>query len=229
MIFSRLHNFYLPPAYVLTLAETPERERVALAHLNTDLGFSARPFHGFHGSRMGLSSIKGTMTQGMIGCQLGHMALWKTLMVSSEDAFLIFEDDVLLPDNARSTMFKAYALALPRDWNVVYWGYCWCNLGNRQPVNRSFDRVSWPPMCHHAYMVKKTAVAQVLPKLNCDAPMDVQTQPLFNELGGVYVYSDPMFARQRSLVYVSPGALNAPVGAVDEGLFRSQTCERKSS
>lgn len=178
---------------------------------------------------MGLSSTKGVMTQGMIGCQLGHMALWKSLVASDGEAYLIFEDDVLLADNARSTMFSAYTFALPVDWNVVYWGYCWCNLGTRQPVNKSFDRVSWPPMCNHAYMIRKSAAAQVLPKLNCDAPMDMQTQSLFNELGGVYVYSDPSFARQRSLVYTSPGELNVPVVSADDGIFRSQTCERKSS
>lgn len=213
---------------MLSLAETPERERIALQHLNSELGFSVRPFHGFHGQRMGLSSAKGAMTQGMIGCQLGHMALWKSLLASDHDAFLIFEDDVLLPSNARATMFKAYMFALPADWNVVYWGYCWCNLGTRQPVNKSFDRVTWPPMCNHAYMIKKTAVAQVLPRLNCDAPMDVQTQALFNEIGGVYVYSDPLFARQRSLVYTAPGESNVPVVSTDDGIFRSQTCERKS-
>jgi len=228
MLLSRLHNFCLPPTYVLTLAETPEREQIALRHLNTERGFSARPFHGFHGRRMELSSLKQSMTPGMIGCQLGHMALWKSLLASDHKAFLIFEDDVLLPSNALATMFKAYAFALPSDWNVVYWGYCWCNFEAREPVNKSFDRVSWPPMCCHAYMINKKAAAHALPRLNCDIPMDVQIQSLFNEVGGVYVYSDPMFAQQRSLVYTAPGQINVPVHAVDDGIFRSQTCERKT-
>lgn len=224
----RFHNFRLPPAYVLTLAETPERERFALQHLNDELGFSARPFHGFHGKRMGLGSVQNKMTQGMLGCQLGHMALWQALASSEHEAFLIFEDDVLLPAGALATMAQAYTKALPPDWNMTYWGYCWCNLDARRVVNKSFDLVTWPPLCLHAYMIKRSTARALLPRLTCDAPIDVQIRPLLNELGGIYAYSDPLFAQQRSLVYTAPGELNVPVVAVDDGLFRSQTCERKT-
>lgn len=227
MLFPRLHNFWLPKAYVLSLAETPAREVAALHHLNKELGFSVQPYHGFNGKNMKLASTEKGVTPGMIGCQLGHMSLWKTLIASSEDSFLIFEDDILLPPKARTTMFKAYAFDLPDDWNVVFWGYCWAESELHVKVNKSFFKAMLPPMCFHAYMLKKQAAQAVLPQLNCHAPLDVQTRRLFQSIGGVYVFSDPTFARQRSLVYTEPENTKLPVVSVDAGLFRSQTCERK--
>lgn len=228
MRFPKLHNFWLPPAYVLSLAETPEREQVALSHLRDDLGFSVTPYRGFHGRNMGLSSVAGKMTQGMIGCQLSHMSLWKMLEASDEEAFLVFEDDVLLAPKAKSTMEQAYRFSLPINWNMVFWGYCWCEPEQMTQVNQSFSMASLPPMCGHAYMIRKSTAKHLLPRINCDAPIDVQIRPLLQEIGGVYVYSDPAFARQRSLVYTQPGDEKVPVVSEDHGIFQSQTCERKA-
>ena len=221
------HNFCLPRSYVLTLAETPEREQLAMNHLHHELGFDVTPFHGFHGGKMGLSSTKGNVTPGMIGCQLSHLALWKHLLASDDDAFLIFEDDVLLPKGALATMNKAYLMALPSDWDVVYWGYCWRDTSSLLPVNKSFDLAIIPPMCQHAYMIKKTVVRELMPKLDFSLPMDMQTRQLLQRAGKVYAYTDPLFARQGSLIYTNTGDAKVPVVAEDYGVFSSQTCERK--
>lgn len=227
-MFNRFHNFCLPEAYVITLAETCARKWAALQHLNKECGFNVKPYYGFNGKKMGLTSTQQSLTQGMIGCMLGHMSLWKMLEASDKDEFLIFEDDVLLPPDALATMSKAYTLALPSNWRMVYWGYCWRDTASLKSVNRSFDLAGVPPMCQHAYMIKKGTASKLLAELDCSQPMDVQTRELLQRLGGVYVYTDPMFARQRSLVYTDCCDGKVPVVAEDNGLFSSQTCHRNT-
>lgn len=221
------HKIWLPRSFVLTLAETPDRTKAALAHLNDEHGFNCTPYDGFNGKKMGLTSRQGVMTQGMVGCQLSHMSLWKTLCASKDEAYLIFEDDVALGNNARQRMQAAYRFALPVDWNVVFWGCCWRDLEGMQAVNKSFRRAVLPPMCFHAYMIRKEMAAHVLPRLDLSAPLDMQTRHLFQELGGVYVFEEDDLARQRSLIYLAEGDQKVPVVSVDTGLFSSQTCDRK--
>ena len=227
MKFFRFHNFWLPRSFVLTLADTPERTKAALADLNDEHKFNCQPYDGFSGKKMGLTSRQGVMTQGMIGCLLSHMSLWKMLCISNDDAYLIFEDDIYLMANAKQAMTAAYRFALPSDWNVVFWGCCWRDIENMEYVNKSFQRARQPPLCFHAYMIRKQTAKYVLPKLDLSAPLDMQTRVLFSELGGVYVFEQDDLARQRSLVYTDISDRKVPVVSVDDGLFSSQTCERK--
>lgn len=228
MNFLNFHKIWLPRAFVLTLAETPERTTIALRHLNKEHGFDCTPYEGFNGKKMGARSRQGGVTPGMIGCQLSHMSLWKMLRVSNDPAYLIFEDDVVLGENARVRMQTAYRWALPCDWRVVFWGCCWRDLESMEPVSKSFSRAKLPPMCFHAYMIRREVAEYVLPKLDLSAPLDMQTRPLFSELGGVYVFEESGLVRQRSLVYTDETDLKIPVVSVDDGLFSSQTCERKN-
>ena len=137
MIFSRFHNFWLPPAYVISLAETPEREAEALLHLNDECGFNVKPYHGFHGKRMGLASAQQTMTPGMIGCMLGHMSLWKTLLASDEEAFRVLNGRGLTALVRTQYRFTAAQVWLrPPDELIAFLNGCAEACGGAAPVRQ---------------------------------------------------------------------------------------------
>lgn len=62
------------------------------------------------------------MRRGIVGCALSHIDLFIKLTNSEKDAFCIFEDDVIIPENFTSNFFDTYK-KLPQDWDICMLGY----------------------------------------------------------------------------------------------------------
>lgn len=172
-LYKKLGKASIPKAFCLTLKETPKRKEYADAHFknhNLEVDF----FEGIHGKKFGLSSNipytddvpnwspdDGTphfISQGHVGCILSHYILWKVLSYLPYNEYLILEDDVVLCDNFKEKLIH-YKSQLPEDWQYAFIGHCClCSEEGRFHVSENIIQTTEPPMCTHAYMIKKSAL-----------------------------------------------------------------------
>ena len=171
----------LPKIFCLTLKETPARRKYAEDHFKSH-GLDVTFFEGIHAKNFGLNTVIPFMddelhrnpnwkpgdsppyyiTQGHVGCILSHYMLWKTLSYLPYDEYLIFEDDVVLCDNF-DERFLDYKSRLPSDWQYVFVGHCCCPDENwRYKQAENIYTTSHPPLCTHAYMIKKEATKTLI-------------------------------------------------------------------
>lgn len=206
----------LPRIFCLTLKETPARKLYAEKHFkerDLDVTF----YEGIHAKNFGLRTVFPYMddqpnwkpddgapyfiTQGHVGCILSHYMLWKTLSYMPDDEFLILEDDVVLTENFKEKLLD-YKSRLPSDWQYVFVGNCCCpGEEHRQKHAENIYTTSHPPMCTHAYMIKKESI-NVLIETNSVAwsHIDIQIQKrtlMTNKLK--YYVMLPVLAEQISI------------------------------
>jgi GR25 family glycosyltransferase involved in LPS biosynthesis len=62
------------------------------------------------------------LSRGGIGCFLSHYELFKKLLQTDNDMYLVFEDDVAFPKNAQEQLSKAVQDA-PKDWDIILFGF----------------------------------------------------------------------------------------------------------
>jgi hypothetical protein len=167
----------IPKIFCLTLKSTPKRKEYAQQHFSQhylDIEF----FEGIHGKKFGLETKipymddqpnwtpdHGPMhfiSSGHIGCILSHYMLWKVLSYLPYEEIIIFEDDVVLTDRFIENFIK-YKNQLPDDWQYVFLGHC-CLPSEEYQIKISDNIINTihPPMCTHAYMIKKSAIPILL-------------------------------------------------------------------
>jgi len=107
-------------------------------------------------------------TKGAIGCYLSHVTLWKMLLESDEDMFLIFEDDVDINENINdieNKINKTLNSMSTFDWNIIYLGFFDTTTINmsqnpeiyfRKPKNMVYGT--------HAYLINKEGARKLLEK-----------------------------------------------------------------
>lgn len=84
--------------------------------------------------------------RGVIGCALSHYKLWKQLIESDDDSFLIFEDDVEFADNFSQKLSHALAQIEHQDFDILYLAFIIYN-DKRNPIkdvlwNDNFPKVT---------------------------------------------------------------------------------------
>jgi GR25 family glycosyltransferase involved in LPS biosynthesis len=129
------------PIYVLCLRELPDRTERVAKHL-AERGLEWKPFFGFPGVSMGLSTSIPYRTDGhtekpcpqcgnetayrtnpgTVACTLSHLALLKHIVAAGHKHALIFENDVELSPDFVAKFDKFYR-QLPTDWDLVYLDY----------------------------------------------------------------------------------------------------------
>lgn len=162
---------------------TRERHTVAGAHF-AERGVTPEYFYGINGPKLGLrtdltyevdhpgSGYKiGPRT---IGCALSHRSLWSALMLLSDDAVHVIEDDAVFPENWQARMNDAL-LAAPSDWDVIYTGSCCAGGKEQRRIGGDLFEVKYP-LCTHGYIVRKKALPVLIKeydKHGCYAPVDI--------------------------------------------------------
>jgi GR25 family glycosyltransferase involved in LPS biosynthesis len=210
----------LPKIFCLTLKDTPKRKEYAENHFK-ERGLDVIFFEGINAKTFGLKTVIPFMdhilfhnpswkpgdnpppefiTQGHVGCILSHYMLWKTLSYLPDEEFLIVEDDVVLCEGFKDKLLD-YKSRLPNDWKYVFVGHC-CAPEEpwRYKQDENIYTTSHPPMCTHAYMVKKEAL-NVLIETNSVAwsHIDIQIQKRSLKQLKYYVFMPPL-ADQMSLL-----------------------------
>jgi GR25 family glycosyltransferase involved in LPS biosynthesis len=162
----------LPKIFCLTLKDTPKRREYAEQHFKQH-GLEVEFFNGINGKKFGLKTIipykddnpdgdDYFISSGHIGCILSHYMLWQTLMYLPYEEILILEDDVVLCENF-ITEFSKYKVQLPDDWQYTFVGHCCLPPEYYQlKINDSIITTTHPPMCTHAYMIKKSSIPILL-------------------------------------------------------------------
>lgn len=200
----------LPKIFCLTLKDTPKRKEYAENHFKQN-GLDVEFFEGINGSTFGLRTIipyrdddpNGPdyfIKQGRIGCLLSHLMLWKTLLHNSYDEILILEDDIQLPNNFIEK-FQELKNKLPNDWQYVFVGHCCLAPSEHQiKIAEGIVVTDTPPMCTHAYMVKKTSLLTLI-ETNSQAwaAVDIQIQKKTLKQLKYYIF-EPAIVEQVSLL-----------------------------
>lgn len=65
---------------------------------------------------------KNNLSEGSIGCAISHIKLWEEIaQKNTEDFFIIFEDDIILPDDFKPRLFELIK-QLPFDVDILFLG-----------------------------------------------------------------------------------------------------------
>lgn len=200
----------LPKIFCLTLKDTPKRREYAENQFklhNLDVEF----FEGINGEKFGLKTTipykdddptgpDYFITSGHIGCILSHYMLWKTLMYLPYEEIIVLEDDVILADNFVEK-FHSYKQQLPDDWQYVFLGHC-CTPPDEYIIKTSDNIITTthPPMCTHAYMIKKSSITNLLDTNHSAwAHIDIQIQKRSLKILKHYVFMPPLVEQQSVL------------------------------
>ena len=104
-------------------------------------------------------------TNGLIGCGLSHLFIWKDAINKNYKNILVLEDDITFTDN-----FNEYFLnvinEVPEDYDILYLGYK-DNICN-PPKDCSFNYVYKPyfPLNLHAYIVSSKGLKKLVNLIN---------------------------------------------------------------
>ena len=101
-------------------------------------------------------------TTGALGCYLSHVTLWKMLLESDEEMFLIFEDDVDINKNINNfteNINNTINLINENDWDIIFLGYFYNNTNNInikyfKPINIIYGT--------HSYIINKNGARKLL-------------------------------------------------------------------
>lgn len=203
----------LPKMFCITLKDTPKRTEITKLEFEKH-GLNVTFFNGINGHKFGLrSSIPYMddhpnwkpgdsspyyMSQGHVGCVLSHYMLWQTLSYLPYEEIIIFEDDVFFVDNFVEKFRIAYA-ELPTDWQFAFIGHCCLPPENYQiKITNNIIKTTHPPLCTHAYMIKKSAIPTLLDTNHlCWTNIDIQLAKRTLPLIPYYVMYPPL-ADQKS-------------------------------
>lgn len=197
-----------PKMFCITLKDTQKRTEYAINHFK-EHGLDVEMFEGIDNRKFGLASTIPYMddvpgwkpgdsnphyiSTGHVGCILSHYMLWKTLQYLPYEEILIFEDDVQLAPNF-SENFQKYKSQLPDDWQYTFVGHCCLAPAPYQiTISENIITTTYPPMCTHGYMIKKSAL-QILLDTNHLAwsHIDIQIQKRSLKHLKHYVFIPPL-------------------------------------
>ena len=200
----------LPKIFCLTLKDTPQRKEYAEQHFK-QRGLDVEFFEGINGAKFGLrttipyndddpSGPDYFIKQGRIGCLLSHYMLWQTLWHLPYDEILILEDDAFLCENFQER-FLEFKKQLPDDWQYVFVGHCCLPPEDYQiKISDNIITTTHPPMCTHAYMIKKSSIPVLLDTNHqAWAAVDIQIQKKTLKILKHYVFL-PVLIDQVSLL-----------------------------
>lgn len=89
----------------------------------------------------------------VIGCALSHINLWKQLLESDQDCYLIIEDDIEFADNFKEKYSHAFAQVEGKDWDYLYLGFTIYN-DKKKPIEKELWNEKFPsvkPFDHYFY------------------------------------------------------------------------------
>jgi GR25 family glycosyltransferase involved in LPS biosynthesis len=94
-------------------------------------------------------------SKGAIGCYLSHVTLWKMLLESKEDMFLIFEDDVDTQfDDVKEINTFINSINDNFDWDFIYLGY-----NNKYHTGNKINKIIYGT---HSYIINRKGAEKLL-------------------------------------------------------------------
>jgi hypothetical protein len=164
--------------YCITLESTPERTLRAKEEFLRE-GVEVRWILGIDGTAFGIKpsvymhqNPEGPpyyITAGACALVLSHWLALKQAEFDEVEDFVIFEDDVILPENFLDKLERVKK-ACPKDSLAVWLEYCCCHLGNPAGDGLKYGN----PLCTAAVWYRKEAIRPVLEAIQpAYAPVDI--------------------------------------------------------
>ena len=196
-----------PKVFCIFLKNYPKRKLYAENHFR-EHGISVEFFEGIDAKKFGLNTKIpytddnpnwnkdcGTpyfISQGHVGCILSHYMLWRVMQYLPFGEYLILEDDVELCKDFKEKLLNIKS-KLPENWQYCFVGHCCLNEENSMHVDEGIIQTAYPPLCTHAYMIKKSAL-QTLINTNSIAwsSIDIQIQKRSLSNLNYYVLNPPL-------------------------------------
>jgi glycosyl transferase family 25 len=100
-------------------------------------------------------------SKGAIGCYLSHTKLWKMLLESNEDMFLIFEDDVNINNYTIEQLNQTLQEVGNYDWDFIFLGYSKPYLMNDIKIDNVY-KINSITYGMHAYLINKKGALKLL-------------------------------------------------------------------
>jgi hypothetical protein len=126
------------------------------------------------------------LSKGAVGCYISHLNLWKQLLGSQHEVFIIFEDDTL--PTLTKTELGVYLSRVPDDWDIILFG---AEYGTECiKVNDHVCRAK-RFYCLHAYAIRKKAARYLVPRA---LPIEQQIDSWMSDIaekGDIIVYFLP--------------------------------------
>ena len=177
-----------PTTFCVSLKSAVQRREIVSKHLKSH-GIDFHLFDAIHAPRMGLETKLSYLddhpnwtpeagptyriSQSVLGCSMSHYTIWRIMEYLDDDCFLVVEDDVELCEGFKEKLM-AKIENLPSDWQFVFVGHC-CLDPKMLMVREGVAHTPTPPMCTHAYLVRKTAVKHLIATNELMyAPIDIQ-------------------------------------------------------
>ncbi len=168
--------------FCITLPECPDRTEKARNHFRDKRLYDVTFFNGIHAEKAGLKTlhtyeIDNPGTNFSIGFKptgifLSHYMLWGALNLLWDEHFMIFEDDVMVPDDWHTRTNQAMS-DVPRDFDVLYVGSCCVEGRNKTHVKGEVWECK-EMMCTHAMILAKKCLPVLLSRLRkIYAPVDI--------------------------------------------------------
>jgi GR25 family glycosyltransferase involved in LPS biosynthesis len=141
--------------YCINLEKRPDRRKEAIdefSKLNLEFDF----FNGVDGHAL---NVQSRIKPGHVGCVLSHLNLYKELLRTAGDVFMITEDDVVFADNFIEEYYKKVK-EVPSDWKLLYFG----GNHNGVPLVMVSDNVHRLQKTYttHCYLIKKEILRDVI-------------------------------------------------------------------
>jgi GR25 family glycosyltransferase involved in LPS biosynthesis len=149
--------------------------------------------------------------------------LWQTLWHLPYDEILILEDDALLCENFQER-FLEFKSQLPDDWQYVFVGHCCLPPEDCQiKISDNIITTTHPPMCTHAYMIKKSSIPVLLDTNHqAWAAVDIQIQKKTLKILKHYVFMPPLVEQISLLQQRNPDKYDT-----NDTIFESLTLDSK--
>lgn len=179
----------LPVSFVISPNALMDRRRSTLEHL-CSVGLRPKVFPGLYGEDVGLVPVHPVMTmgnsmltKGQTSLALNHWFLWQHIVLAEIPIAIIFEDDIVLPDDFRR-QFDNLMSRVPDDWE---WFYLSMTFPDRMMDDRIVVNEICPDVWQHrecrtwdgaidgsyAYMLKLSAAQKIAGmKFLLDEPID---------------------------------------------------------
>ena len=122
-------NQYFDKVYVLSLKRNKDRRELVTQRLNK-VGLEFEFFDACDGQVFDhiwkkLNNPNFT-TPNYVACQISHLSIYNDALSNGYQRILILEDDVK-QHKQLDVMFSIYEPQIPKDWDLLYWGWIPCN------------------------------------------------------------------------------------------------------
>lgn len=143
-----------------------------------------------------------------IWCHLSHLKTLTIFLKSSAKNCIIFEDDVYsdLSPMELEESFLNFFHNLPKDYELLLFGYCWDNCDKHKKLNE-WVKSPYYPKCRHAYSVNREGarkILQTLPMNNLPGDKIIGKLIQNNQIQ-TYIPNKPFFFQNRKSLKTTLG------------------------